>query len=522
MTPSQRLALNTIATYTRSVVSLIFALFSTRWVLNALGQQDYGLYVVVGSIIVFITFINGVTSGSVARFLAYSIGKGDPEETCRWFNTSLFLHTVMPFCFVLIGWPVGEWAVHHFLNIPPERLQTCVWVFRLSLLSGFVSMVSAPYIGMHTAKQKIAELAVWNMLLSIGTFALAYALTMYRGDALLLYACGMVGISILVRLIQVVRARLLFPECRIRLLFWWSPKRIREIMSFAGWVMFGSTAVVLRGQGTAVLLNKFFNPFQLPGVNAAYGIGNNVAARVAALSGAMVNAFTPEITASEGRGDRPRMLFYAFRASKYGTFLFLLLAIPVFVEMDYLLRLWLKTPPEQAATFCRMMLAYSMIDTITVGSLMAVIANGKMKGYQLTLGVCVYFTLPLAWLFLHLGGQATSVMWAFLLTITGNSIGRLFWARHLVGMSVGTWTKHVFFPLSCITVVSGGIGYACHIWGVTPAFVRLVLVTGGTLLTTCLLGWAMVLDAREKKFAKAFLVSARKLVFQWGSKRDSR
>ena len=516
MTPSQRIFFNTIVTYGRSVLAMGLGLFSSRWVLQALGPQDFGLYSVVGSIIIFITFLNGVTAGSVARFLAFSIGKDDSEETCRWFNTALFLHTLIPLVILLIGWPLGEWAVRHFLNIPVERFQTCLWVFRLSLIAAFISMISTPYIGMHTAKQKLAELAIWNLLASFGTFTLAYGLTRYRGDALLFYACGVIGIHGIMQLIQVIRAKRLFPECHLHFAFWWDSKRIVEIMSFAGWVMFGFTAVVLRGQGTAILLNRFFNPLSFPFVNAAYGIGNSVAGQVNTLSSAMLGAFTPEITASEGRGDRLRMLLYALRASKYGTYLLLLFAIPVFIEMDYLLSLWLKTPPELAATFCRMMLIYTVIDTITIGAMLAVNAKGKVRGYQVTLGICVYLTLPLAWVFLRYGGAATSVMLAFLLTMTGHSIGRLIWARHLVGMSIGTWAKQVLLPLSCVMVASGGVGCICHMWNTASPFLRLISVTVSTWMVTYLVGWLFVVDAREKVFSKTFLLKAHNFIFQGG------
>ncbi|MCL2639889.1 MAG: hypothetical protein FWD53_03495, partial [Phycisphaerales bacterium] len=177
MTATHRIILNATATYGRTIFTMALGLFSSRWVLERLGKVDYGLMGVVGGLIIFITFLNNVTAGSCSRFFALSIGKGDPEETNRWFNTALSIHTLLPAVLILIGWPVGEWAIVHFLNIPPDRLDTALWVFRFSLVSTFWSMSATPYRAMFIAKQRIAELSLGGMITSIINFGFIYWLT---------------------------------------------------------------------------------------------------------------------------------------------------------------------------------------------------------------------------------------------------------------------------------------------------------------------------------------------------------
>ena len=498
MTSSQRIAVNTLATYGRSVLCMFLGLFSSRWVLQALGQQDFGLYSVVGSVIVFITFLNGVTSGSVARFLAYSIGKGEPEETCKWFNTALFLHTVIPFCLLLVGWPLGEKAVYHFLNIPADRLQACVWVFRLSLLSAFVSMVSTPYIGMHVAKQKIAELAVWNMLGSLSTFGLAYGLTRYHGDALLFYASGVVAVSGVMQMIQVFRAKRMFTECRVRCAYLWNSRRVRDILAYAGWWIFGAGGDLFRLQGTAVLLNKFFNPASFPSVNAAYGIGFAVSGQCQMLSSALFGALLPEITSSEGRGDRQRVLIYAMRASKYTTFLLLVFAVPLFIEMDAALALWLKTPPEMASVFCRMMLVTLIIDKLTLGELAAISAQGQIAGYQIVSGCFLIATLFLSWMFLYFGGGPTSIVWSFIMTITGCSLARVFYANKLIGASVRAWCSGVLSPCLAVAVFAFALGTGIQkVIPVTGVW-RMVIVAGCVACVVMGTGWIVIVSRQDR------------------------
>ena len=347
MTPSHRIIVNTLATYARSVIAAGFALFSSRWVLNAMGQADYGLYALVGSLIVFVTFINGVLGGSATRHFAFAIGKGGDNEVNQWFNTALIIHTVLPVILILIGWPIGEYCIRRILTIPPDRILVCVWVFRLSLISTFAAMFSVPFMAMFIAKQNITETAVWQMLSTLANFIFAYYLTRASGDPLFIYAIGMVSICTLFSLIQILRALFIFSECRISRQYWFNRDHTSELFGFAAWTFIGNLGTLLRGQGTAILLNLFHGPT----ANAAYGIANQVSSQTLVFSNAMTGAMAPEITTTAGRGDRERLLGLALRASKFGTLLALLFAVPLILEMDYVITLWLKIPPAAHGDF---------------------------------------------------------------------------------------------------------------------------------------------------------------------------
>ena len=501
MTGSQRIAINTLATFARSVVGMGLGLFSARWVLQALGPVDFGLIGVVGALITFIAFFSNLMAGSAARFFAFSIGRGDLEETRKWFNTSLSLHLTIPLILILMGWPLGEYAIVHYLNIPPDRLLTARWVFRFSLIAALWNMSATPFLGMYIAKQRIAERSLWDLVTSMACFLFFFSLTRYKGDAWLLYSAGIVTISISVGLVQVIRAWRFFPECRLNLTYWWDRQRIREIVTFSGWNLFGGVGGLIRSQGSAILLNRFFNPLLFPQVNASYAVGMQISGQTQTFSTALLTAFTPEITALEGKGDREQMLKQANRASKFGTYLVMLFAIPVMLEIENILVLWLKEPPQLAGLFCQLILATFLIDRITVGQMVAVAARGRIAGYQMMLGSLLALTLPLAWILLRRGGDATVVGWAFVITMTLCSLGRLFWARYLVGFSIRIWFVNVFLP--CLWVLLAGVicgRLMIAVWP-EPSFWRLCAVTGVTLLSSAGLGWSLFFSREEKRFA---------------------
>lgn len=501
---SHRIILNTAATYIRSVITLGLGLFSARWVLAGLGASDYGLFTVVGSIIVFITFLNGVMSGSAARHFAFAIGRGDADEVNKWFNTSLSIHLILPVVLISIGWPIGEYCIRHVLTIPADRIATCLWVFRLSLIAAFSGMMSIPYAAMFSAKQHIAELALWGTLQSVLSFTFAYILTRVSVDRLLFFAGYGVAISVAFQVIQVMRAHHIFHECRIHYRHWFDKYRFKEIFSFASWNLIGTFGVILRDQGSAILLNLHFGPK----ANAAFGIANQVSAQTSQLGAAMIGAFAPEITASEGRGDRIRMLSLTQRASKFGTILVLLFAIPLMVELDYVLNLWLIHPPLYTALFCQLVMAAFVLDRLSVGYFMAVSAYGKIAAYQATLGTCLVLTLPLAWVFLKLGMPPTGVGIAFVVTMAVVSAGRVFWARRLLDVSVRSWLSDVALPSSIVTLVavSAVMVPRCLL---APSFLRLVIVTIVSVATTLLATWFLALNVVERGFVKQ---SARRLL----------
>lgn len=507
-TPSGRIAFNASATYLRTIFTAVLALYSSRWVLNALGQTDYGLFCVVGSVIVFITFLNSVMSSSAARYFAYSIGQGDPGEVNRWFNAALSIHLCLALVLILIGWPVGGYLIGELLTVPDARVEACLGVFHLSLLASFVGMISVPFVAMFTAKQQITELAGWGILQSTLTFALAWGIGHASGDRLLRYAAGMVAIMILVQLAQMVRALALFEECRVLCRQWFERRRFREIFSFAACNLIGSAGALFRDQGSAILLNLFFGP----GVNAAYGIATQVSAQTNQLSAAMVGAFTPEITACEGRGDRTRMLLLSQCASKFGTILVLLLAVPLLVEMEYILKLWLRQPPAYTALFCQLILCSFLIDRLSTGYMLAINAHGKIAAYQATLGTCLVLTLPLAWLFLELGLAPTSIGIAFIITMSVTSLGRVLWGRHLLGIALRSWWTGVVRPSALVACATAAAAFLAR-WSLSPSFLRFMLVSTASLAVSLLVAWFFAMTAGERE---ALIQNLRRLLRKFG------
>lgn len=499
MTAGNRIIFNALATYGRTLLQMGLGLFSSRWVLQSLGVTDYGLMGVVGTLIVLITFLNAVFNGACARFFAFSIGKNDLQDLRKWFNTALSVHLSLAIILIAIGWPIGEWAIDNFLNIPADRLDTAHWVFRFSLVSAFWTISSTPYMAMFIATQNIVELTLWEIASIFSNFIFVYWLTTYTGDAWLLYAGFTVGLSILIGLGKLLRARRRFAGCKIDISFWGDWKRIKEMFSFSGWTLFGNLGYLARANIPAILLNQFFNPIRFAFVNASYQIGVALAGYTQSMSSSLLGAFSPQITTLAGANEHEKMVQTSFNASKFGTLLILLIAIPVSLEADYLLVLWLKEPPLLAASFCRLVILQMVFDNITYGHMAGILALGKIKWYQITTGLLCISSAPISWVVLKMGGGPLSVSWIIFGCMVACSIARLLFGRRILQISIISWAKDIFVPLLLVSIAAIVAGLTVMLLIDNPSFLRLCITTATTIVITIILSWYLLFNTNNRK-----------------------
>lgn len=501
MTPGQRVVLNTLATYTRTVFSIALGLFSGRWILEALGNIDYGLMGVVGSLIGFVSVLNSIVSGTCARFFALSIGKGNVKETKKWFNTALAIHTILPAILVIIGWPTGEWFITHYCNIPPDRLSTAQWVFSFSMLSTFVTMMSAPYMGMLMAKQRIAEVSAWQILSTLCSFCFCYWLLSYKGDKWFVYGFGSVAISMVFTIIQSWRSRHLYEECSFCAVYCKEKHRYKQIFSFASWQLFGGLTGIFRGNLIAILINKNFPPLLYPSANSSMQIGQTLSAHSESLSNALRGAITPELTSTEGSGNRSRMLNLALQTSKFSCLLILFIAVPLCIEIKEVLGLWLVNPPEYAWYFAVFFILAMFVDNMTSGYIIAINAVGKIKWYQLTVGGILLAAYPLACLLILVFKlDFYTISWALFFTTFLASMTRVIWAKKLVGAPIRKWLSDVFIPLLLVALISTAIGATIKQILTTSDFVSILIVSAITLITTAFSSYLILLRQCDKEF----------------------
>ncbi len=501
MTEKARIALNIAATYGRSLYALAIGLFCGRWALMVLGEVNYGLYGLIGGLTAFVAFFNGVMAAGVTRFYSVSVGEERLDEGAglrkvrEWFTAAVAVHTALPVLLVAIGYPAGVWTIENLLSIPAERMGDCIAVWRFCCISSFIGMIGVPFHAMYTAKQEIAELTIYSVVSTTVNVGFLYYALNHPGDWFVRWALWQAAVASLMALAISARAVFKYRECRFaamgRAEFF---ARLREMVSYSGWLVFINLAHMLSQQGMGILVNRRFGAR----MNAAQNVGNTVAGQCSALSGNVFGAFSPAIMAAWGEGDVAKVRRGARLVSRLMAVFVLLFSVPLALEMDEVLRLWLKNPPAYAGGLCICALIYAFLDHISAGYVIAANATGKIRRYQIVIGGIIFLALPLAWAVLRLGGGIYEMMASFLFLRLCVAVARVFLVKRLVeGVSVRRWVGRVALPLCAALAVSGALGWTTRLW-MEEGFGRICMTTAITLLSTLAMAWGVVFEEEEK------------------------
>lgn len=436
---SKRIVMNTLVTYGRSLFALLVGLFTARWVLLSLGEVDFGLFGVVGGLIALCAVFNALLTSATTRFFAVAIGEArnqdreSGEENCRrWFNVAVMAHGVLAVVLVAVGYPIGVWAIEHWLTIPSERIADCIWVFRFSCLTAFVNMVNVPFNGMFVAKQEIAEQSLYSSFQTVFMFLIAGYMILHPGDWLFGYAALMSANSIIPELVICLRACMKYRECRLDFRQMCDGNRLLQMIRFAFYQTFTGIGYIFLYQGMSIFVNKMFGPV----LNASMGIAIKVRTQATSLTLALENAFRPAVATAWGRKDFAGVSNLAFRATRYALFCGLFFVVPLLVGVDEVLVLWLKTPPPSAGLLCSLLLIAFVVDMLGCGHGLAIDASGRIAGYQCCLGICWMLALPIAFFLVRIHMGIASVGFALIISFVLGSAVKIGFAWKIVGMSV--------------------------------------------------------------------------------------
>lgn len=505
MTQRKRIVLNTVASYARSLLSAACGIFSTRWVLMALGQEDYGLFGLIGGLVIFVTFLNVQFSSSISRYYAYAVGQGKGvsedndfalRECQSWFTVALLIHTTLPVVLITVGYPIGSYLIGHgtVLNIPEPRIDACIWLWRFVCISAFIGMINVPFRAMYTAKQYIAELTIYSLFQTLFRIVIAYGMTLSQRDWLVPYGFIMMFAAILPQVLICVRAIYVFPECRVR----WSAVRdtwrMWRLGCFAFWSGVGGLGYLASHQCMSVIINRNFGAK----VTGAFNVSQTVATEAGVLTGALQSAFQPAITTAFGAGAIATVKQMAFEVCKFGTLLTLAFALPMSIEIKALLNCWLKEPPAYAAEMCVCILSFIAIEKLSYGHLVAVNAGGKIAAFQSLRGVLRATVIPIALILICI--YKTASMAALALPVSGAIVvvGDVIVARRMVGLSARLWLKEIVFPFFVIIGFCIGIGMSSRLF-MPESFLRIVVTTIINITTLLFLSWVVLFNTNEKQ-----------------------
>lgn len=378
---NKRIAKNTFFLYVRQLLVMAVGLYTVRVILTALGEEDYGIYNVVGGFVAMFSILSGALSVAISRFITYEMGQQDVTtfRLQRIFSSSLVIQVVIGLIISLLIATFGVWFVENKMVIPSERLDVALYVLLFSTLSFFINLLSVPYNALIIAREQMKAFAYISILEVVLKLLVAYLLMITSSDKLMLYAFCMVVVSLIVRSVYTIYCKRNFEECRFVRGF--DKKLLSKMFAFSGWAFLGNGVVVLKEQGSSVLLNLFGGP----AVNAAQGIAMQVNAAVYSFVSNFMIASNPQITKNCAAGDLNSMHSLIIRSEKYGFCILLIILLPLCAGINYVLRLWLVDVPAHTTNFIVLILLYSLIECFVSPLTTGVLAQGKIKSFEIAL-----------------------------------------------------------------------------------------------------------------------------------------
>ena len=498
---NRRIAKNTLALYMRMGVTMLVSLFTSRVVLQTLGVQDFGIYNVVGGVVVLFSFLNAAMSSATQRFLNFELGRKDFAQVGRVFSMSMSVHFAIAGAVLLLAETLGLWFLNTQLNIPAERMAAANWVYQFSVASTLLGIMLVPYNATIIAYERMTFYAWASIATTFLRLGIVYLLVIGNADKLVLYAALTFAVGVLMQIVHVVYCRRAFPRTAIYRPFR-DKKLFRELVSFSGWSLFGGVANMANSQGINMVMNIFCGV----GVNAAMGIANQVNAAVYQFVGNFQTAFNPQIVKLYSAGNHDAFIRLIFRASKFSYYMMFFLAFPLMLNADFVLSVWLGDVPEYAADFARWTLAFMLVDALSGPLWMSVQATGKIRNYQMIVSAFIFTNLPLCVLLLWCGFSPVWVLACRAGINVLTTLWRVFYLRGKVGLPSWKYLREVVGKVLCVSAAAACV--PALIWlGVPAENAWARLFASCAVSAACVAGtvWLLGFSKHERDALRAIL-----------------
>jgi O-antigen/teichoic acid export membrane protein len=498
---TKRIAKNTLLLYLRLIFAAGIGFYTSRIVLNALGVIDYGIYNVVGGLVVMFSVVSSSLSSSASRFLAYELGGGDLDRVKDSFSASVTIHIILAIAVFILAETVGVWFLNARMNIPPERMEAANWVLQCSIFIFIIGLLCVPYdavIIAHEHMKAFAYIGIIEMLLKLGGAFVLYWLSF---DKLKVYVVTLLVVSLLLRIIYGMYCSRKFPEYKYRLTF--EKSMFGKMIRFAGWNFVGVSSGIVAGQGVNIALNLFWGA----ALNAARGVSDQITGTVSKFTGTFAVALVPQITKSYASGNYRYMVRLIYQGTRFTSYLILFLALPVILETETVLALWLGMVPAHTVLFIRLIFILSVCGALSGLLDHAIYAQGNIKRFEIIRGVVNLLTFVFSYGLLYVGLFPQIIVVVSIVMSFFFLFFRLWYLRGMIdGFSVRYYLWRVVGNILLVLFLSSVFPFILHV-SMSTGVVRFLLVGVACVVSTSVVVYYIGCSVGERNRVKCKILS---------------
>lgn len=499
---NKRIAKNTIILYIRMVFLMFISLYTSRVILESLGVEDYGIYNVVGGLVSMFTMLSGSLSSAISRFITFELGRGDYQKLSQIFSSSVTIQIAIGIILIFLGETLGVWFLNEYMVIPPERIYAANWVLQFSIATFIINLISVPYNAAIIAHERMNIYAYVSIFEGVAKLLVAYFIFISTIDRLILYSALLFLVSLIVRYIYGYYCKKHFTECKFH--FIWDSQLLKTMFSFAGWNFIGASSHILRTQGCNILLNLFCGP----AVNAARGIATQLNASIHSFVSNFMTALNPQITKSYANNQEERLFTLLHKGARMSYYLLFVLSLPVIINADYILNLWLGEVPDHTVLFVRLILIFAMSESISTPLITSMLATGKIRNYQIIVGGIQLLNVPISYILLKIGCIPESVTIVAIILSQICLVTRLILLKGLINLNIKEFISKVYLNVFIVTVLSIFIPLFLDII-CKKTFITFVVNSIISFVYTMVIIYLVGLSTNERRFIKSKMVELK-------------
>ncbi len=492
-----RIAKNTLVLFVRMGFVLIISFLTTRVTLQVLGVEDYGLNNLVSGVVSLFSFINASMGTAVQRFYCIQIGNSDDEKLKRTFGVGLYLHGIIAIITIIL---LEIFAIFFFsyLNIPSERYRIAQAVFQISSISLFLNILTIPYSALLRAREEFTKIAYIEIGQAILRLVVLYLLYVFPYDKLIVLSLLNFGVTVSYSIASIYFARF-YPETHTFIIR--DRELIKEMLNFVSLLLVTVLASLFRDNGIIILINMYFGL----AINAAYAISMQVMSLANTFVANFKQSVIPQMMASYGAGDVHTMVKLINTGTKVTFLLMCMITVPLIFEMDYILNLWLTSPPAHANSLAKLALVNVNLSSFTYFLYQGVHATGKVVKQQISMSSLYVLNIILMWVSFELGAPFEYALYVTIFVSIFQCITNCYYANKTYNYDLKYFTFNILIRSIIVAILTiAAISVTVNI--LSPSFMRLILTCFISMTMIGLIGYCILLDVNEKNKVKVFII----------------
>ena len=411
-TSNKKIAKNALFMYFRMALVILVGLYTSRVILNALGVEDFGIYNVAGSVVAMFTFLNGALGTSSSRFITVELGKAsynDISHLENCFKTTRGIHAIMGVLIVLIAETIGLWLLYYKCDIPDDRMTSALIVYQISVITAYLSVTLVPFQALLIAHEHMTVYAYLGIIDAFFKLGICYLILISPIDNLVFYALLLFGVQLFDNIFNRIYCKRHFRECSLK--YSLDKKFFKPILGFTGWNLLGSFSTMAMNQAATVMISFFFGP----SVVAARAISGQVRGQVMNFVNNFRTAVNPQIIKRYAGGEVESSKSLLFLSTKLSFYLMLLIAIPLLMETEFILRAWLKIVPQYAIEFVQITLLEMLFVVYDISFYIIFQSTGRLKENALACPSMDIIAFILVFVIYSFGGSVLTIAYALLI-----------------------------------------------------------------------------------------------------------